>query len=108
MVTNSIFNLDFLQSKPVGGKVVPAEYDVYVANAAQEPVTDNSHIVANMTSDSAPDRTVRAKFCLRTGFSPDSGASYSLLAKNSQTGEVTQLASLRIQIAFAPTDDFGW
>ena len=108
VVTNSIFNLDFLQSKPVGGKVVPAEYDVYVANAAQEPVTDNSHIVANMTSDSAPDRTVRAKFCLRTGFSPDSGASYSLLAKNSQTGEVTQLASLRIQIAFAPTDDFGW
>lgn len=106
-VTNTLFYLDFLQTDPVGGKVVPAEYDVYVADSALEPVTDVARIVANMASSSAQERTVRARFCLRTGFSPSSSASYPLLAKNAQTGEVTELASLRIQIAFAP-DDFGW
>lgn len=106
-VTNTLFYLDFLQTDPVGGKVVPAEYDVYVADSALEPVTDVARIVANMASPSAQERTVRARFCLRTGFSPSSSASYPLLAKNAQTGEVTELASLRIQIAFAP-DDFGW
>ena len=108
MITNTLFNLEFLQTDPVGGKVVPAEYDVYVADTAQEPVTDVARIVANMTSSSAQERTVRARFCLRTGFSPSSSASYPLLAKNTQTGKVTELASLRMQIAFAPTDDFGW
>ncbi len=106
-VTNTLFCLDFLQTDPVGGKVIPAEYDVYVADSALEPVSDVARIVANMASPSTQERTVRARFCLRTGFSPSSSASYPLLAKNAQTGEVTELASLRIQIAFAP-DDFGW
>lgn len=107
-VTNSIFNLDFFQTQPVGGKVVAAEYDVYVADAQGSPVTDKARVVANMTSPSPQERTVRAKFCLRTGFSPTSGAAYPLVAENAQTGETTQLANLQIQIAFAPTEDFGW
>ena len=108
VVSNSLFNLDFLQTKPVGGKVVPAEYDVYVADTNHEPVSDAARIVANMASASSSERCVRARFCLRTGFSPTSGATYPLVAENTQTGEVTQLASLKIQIAFAPTNDFGW
>ena len=108
VVSNTLFNLDFLQTEPVGGKVVPAEYDVYVASPSGEPVSDVARVMADMTSDSTTERTIRASFCLRTGFSPVSGTSYPLLAKNAQTGEVTQLASLQIQIAFAPTDDFGW
>lgn len=108
VVSNSLFSLDFLQTRPVGGKVLPAEYEVFVADSAHVPVSDVARIVADKTADSSQERTVRVGFSLRTGFSPSSGQEYPLLAKNVQTGELTELASLRMQIAFAPVDDFGW
>ena len=108
VVSNSLFSLDFLQAQPVGGKVLPAEYEVFVADAAHAPVSDVVRIVADKTAEASQERTVRASFCLRTGFSPDSGREYPLLARNVQTGEVAELAALRMQVAFAPMDDFGW
>ena len=108
VISNSLFSVDFLQTRPVGGKVLPAEYEVFVADASHAPVTDVARIVADKTADSSQERTVRVGFCLRTGFSPDSGQEYPLLARNTQTGELAELATLRMQIALAPMSDFGW
>lgn len=107
-VTNSLFTLELLQDEPAGGKALPAEYDVFVGNAAREPVTDVARVVADRTSADASERTFTVRLSLRPGFSPSEGERYPLLARNVGTGEVASLRELRMQVAFAPSIDFGW
>ncbi len=108
VISNSLFTLEFLQDEPVGGKVLPREYDVFVADAAHAPVSDVVRVVAANPSPEARERTTSASFGLRAGFSPASDTTYLLLAKDTQTGQATVLRELRIQVAFAAPVDFGW
>ncbi len=108
VISNSLFTLEFLQDEPVGGKVLPRAYDVFVADAAHAPVSDVVRVVAESASLEARERTTSASFGLRAGFQPASDATYLLLAKDTQTGQATVLRELRIQIAFAAPVDFGW
>lgn len=107
-ITNSLFTLELLQDEPASGKALPAEYDVFVGTAAHEPVTDVARVVADRTSADASERTFAVRLSLRPGFSPSEGERYPLLARNVGTGEVTTLRELRMQVAFAPSIDFGW
>lgn len=107
-ITNSLFTLELLQDEPAGGKALPAEYEVFVGNAAHEPVTDVACVVADRTSPDASERTFAVRLSLRPGFSPSEGERYPLLARNVSTGEVFTLRELRMQVAFAPSIDFGW
>ena len=107
-VTNSLFSLELLQDEPAGGKALPAEYEVFVGTAAHEPVTDAARVVADRTSADASERTFAVRLSLRPGFSPNEGERYPLLARNVGTGEVSVLRELRMQVAFAPSIDFGW
>ena len=107
-ITNSLFTLELLQDEPAGGKALPAEYEVFVGTAAHEPVTDVARVVADRTSADASERTFAVRLSLRPGFSPSEGERYPLLARNVGTGEVTTLRELRMQVAFAPSIDFGW
>ena len=107
-VTNSLFSLELLQDEPAAGKALPAEYDVFVGNAAHEPVTDVARVVADRTSADASERTFTVRLSLRPGFSPSEGERYPLLARNVGTGEVVTLRELHMQVAFAPSIDFGW
>lgn len=107
-ITNSLFTLELLQDEPAGGKALPAEYEVFVSNTAHEPVTDVARVVADRTSADASERTFVVRLSLRPGFSPSEGERYPLLARNVGTGEVTTLRELRMQVAFAPSIDFGW
>lgn len=107
-ITNSLFSLELLQDEPAGGKALPAEYEVFVGNAAHEPVTDVARVVADRTSADASERTFAVRLSLRPGFSPGEGERYPLLARNVGTGEVSVLRELRMQVAFAPSIDFGW
>lgn len=52
-ISNSIFSLDFLQKQPVGDKVLPCEYTVYMAAADGTPVSDRKR--------SSPTRRLRQK-----------------------------------------------
>ena len=108
VISNSLFTLEFLQDEPVGGKVLPREYDVFVADAAHAPVSDVVRVVAASASPEARERTTSASFGLRAGFQPASDATYLLLAKDTQTGQAAVLRELRIQIAFTAPVDFGW
>lgn len=107
-ITNSLFSLELLQDEPAGGKALPAEYDIFVGNAAHEPVTDVARVVADRTSADASERAFTVRLSLRPGFSPGEGERYPLLARNVGTGEVATLRELRMQVAFAPSIDFGW
>lgn len=107
-ITNSLFTLELLQDEPAGGKALPAEYEVFVGTAAHEPVTDAARVVADRTSSDASERTFAVRLSLRAGFSPGEGERYPLLARNVSTGEVVTLRELRMQVAFAPSIDFGW
>lgn len=107
-ITNSLFTLELLQDEPVGGKALPAEYDIFVGTAAHEPVTDVARVVADRISADASERTFTVRLSLWPGFSPSEGERYPLLARNVGTGEVATLRELRMQVAFAPSIDFGW
>lgn len=107
-ITNSLFSLELLQDEPAGGKVLPAEYEVFVGTTAHEPVTDVARVVADRTSTDASERAFTVRLSLRPGFSPGEGERYPLLARNVSTGEVVTLRELRMQVAFAPSIDFGW
>ena len=107
-ITNSLFTLELLQDEPAGGKALSAEYEVFVGTAAHEAVTDVARVVADRTSPDASERTFTVRLSLRPGFSPSEGERYPLLARNVGTGEVSVLRELRMQVAFAPSIDFGW
>ena len=65
-------------------------------------------MVADRTSSDASERTFTVRLSLRAGFSPGEGERYPLLSRNVSTGEVVTLRELRMQVAFAPSIDFGW
>lgn len=107
-ISNSIFKLDLLQDKPVGGKVLPASYDVFVGNTSREPVTDVAHVAADRTQDSADERVIPITLNISPGVAVSEQEPYFLYARNCDTRAVDTLRELRMRIAFAPSFDFGW
>ena len=107
-ISNSIFKLDLLQDKPVGGKVLPASYDVFVGSASHEPVTDVAHVAADRTQDSADERIIPITLNITPGVAVSEQEPYFLYARNCDTRAVDALRELRMRIAFAPSFDFGW
>lgn len=107
-VSNASFSLDLLQDEPVGGKVLPAEYEVYVADASRETVTNVARVVADATSDDAAERVHHVSLSVRSDRVPAAGQRCQLVARDVATGEVTTLRELRLQLAFAPSLDFDW
>lgn len=107
-ISNSIFKLDLLQDKPVGGKVLPASYDVFVGSASHEPVTDVAHVAADRTQDSADERVIPITLNITPGVAVSEQEPYFLYTRNCDTRAVDALRELRMRIAFAPSFDFGW
>lgn len=107
-VTNALFSLDLLQDDPVGGKVLPAEYEVFVAGTGGDPVTDVAYVVADRTAAEAAGRVFHVSLGLRSGFSPSGDERYPLVARNRGTGEVVTLRELRMRVGLVPSTDFGW
>lgn len=107
-ISNSIFKLDLLQDKPVGGKVLPASYDVFVGNASHGPVTDIAHVAADRTQGSADERVIPITLNIKPGATVSEQEPYFLYARNCDIGTVDTLRELRMRIAFAPSFDFGW
>lgn len=107
-VSNSLFTLEFLQDEPVGGKVLPARYEIFVGDATRRPVTDEARIVADRTEEDAAARTMRVSLSLKPGAQTSEQETYHLYVRNCDTGAIASLRELRIRVAFAPSIDFGW
>lgn len=101
-VSNLLFSLDFFQRQPVGDKIQPCVYSIYMTDEEGALVSDRQKIIADRTSINASERVFRARFSLKAG-SYDKRKTYHLNIAN-DTG-VTEKVEFHIDVAF--TDDFG-
>lgn len=102
-VSNLLFSLDFLQKQPVGDKVKPCAYSIYMTDDLGEVISDRQTIIADRTSNSAADRVFRIRLNLKAG-AYDRNKIYRLVIANDT--DVPEEVEFRIDIAFA--DDFGF
>lgn len=104
-VSNSIFSLDFYQPEQVGGKIVPATYEVYMADARGQLVSDRHKIIADRTGENGADRVQRARFTLKS-MQFEKSESYFLMIVDKDSGSVIDRIPFFIDIAFVSDFDF--
>ena len=61
-----------------------------------------------MGSTSEQKRVTRVKFTLKAGMTWDSKATYYLVCRDKSTNKISWKEEFRIEVAFAPVEDFGW
>lgn len=104
-VSNSIFSLDFYQKEPVGGKRIPAEYEIYMADADGRAVSNRQKIIADKISPDASDRLFRIRLTLRN-MEFRKTQSYYLTVRENETTNIVEKVEFTIDIAF--TNDFDF
>lgn len=104
-VSNSIFSLDFYQKEPVGGKRIPAEYEIYMADADGRAVSNRQKIIADKISPDASDRLFRIRLTLRN-MEFRKTQSYYLTVRENETTNIVEKIEFTIDIAF--TNDFDF
>lgn len=107
-VANTIFNLDFFQTQPVGNKIVPVTYELALTDRTGAEVSDKRTICADKTEQNAEERSMRVKFALKPGTHLDPKETYYLVARDASTGKIAWKEQFSIEVTFAPVEDFGW
>ena len=102
-ISNLLFSLDLYQTLPVGEKVQPCTYSIYMKDEEGKTISDRQHVIADRTNPSAADRGFRVRLNLKAG-SYDKNKVYKLVIANDT--DVPQEIDFQIDIAFA--DDFGF
>lgn len=102
-VSNLLFSLDFFQRQPIGDKIQPCAYTVYMTDDEGVPVSDRQAVIADRTSTNASERVFRVRFNLKAG-AYDKNKIYRLVIANDT--DVPEEVEFHIDIAFA--DDFGF
>lgn len=102
-VSNLLFSLDFFQRQPVGEKIQPCAYGIYMTDAEGVMISDRQTIIADRTSGNASERVFRVRFNLKAG-AYDKNKIYRLVIANDT--DVPEEVEFHIDIAFA--DDFGF
>jgi hypothetical protein len=108
-ISNNIFTLDFYQKDAVGGKVLPAKYDIFMSDTIGSPVSDTQTIIADKTDSDAMNRTFHVRFTLKGGEFKKTESYYLVIAEKGTTNIVAR-EEFSIDIAFADAfdDDFGF
>ena len=101
-ISNLIFSLEFHQRQPVGDKIQPCTYSIYMTDDECVVISDRQTVIADKTSDNAADRVFRVRFNLKAR-TYDKKKIYRLVIANDIDVEETEF---HIDIAFA--DDFGF
>lgn len=100
-ITNLLFSLEFFQRQPVGEKIQPCTYALYMTDENGVPVSDRQTVIADRTSPREADRVFRVRFNLKAGaYSKDK--IYRLVVANDT--DVPVETEFQIDIAYA--DDF--
>lgn len=103
-ISNNIFSLDFMQSEAVGGKTVPATYEIYLCDELSNPVSNVQTLLADKTSE-PQDRVFHVRFTLKS-VAFDGNAAYYLNIVDKETGEIAERTEFSVKIAFANDFDF--
>ena len=102
-VSNLLFSLDFFQRQPIGDKIQPCAYSIYMTDDEGVMISDRQTIIADKTSGNASERVFRVRFNLKAG-AYDKNKIYRLVIANDT--DVPEEVEFHIDIAFA--DDFGF
>lgn len=102
-VSNLLFSLDFYQRQPVGEKIQPCTYYIYMTDDEGVVISDRQTVIADRTSINASERVFRVRLNLKAG-AYDKNKIYRLVIANDT--DVLEEAEFHIDIAFA--DDFGF
>ena len=106
-VTSSIFRVELRQPKPVGGKVLSAEYDLVLVDVDGEAVTDVRRATASMADPRDEWRVTKVQLALKPGRMYSSREPYWLVCRDASGREVWR-EEFRIEVAIAPVEDFGF
>lgn len=106
-VTSAIFRVDLWQRQAVGGKILPAEYEVVLENENGKPVSDVRKASATSTSVDDQARVMRVQLALKPGVEYSSRLPYYLVCRDA-AGRVAWREEFRVEVAIAPVDDFGF
>ena len=102
-ISNLLFSLDFYQTQPVGDKIQPCTYSIYMKDDEGKTISDRQTIIADRTSPTAAERGFRIRLNLKAGVY-DRNKIYKLVIANDT--DLPQEIDFHIDIAFA--DDFGF
>lgn len=81
MITNLTFEIEVLQNEPVGGKTLPALYELQVVGQHDEPITDASRLAADRREPEATRRTSRTTLHVREQFASTGELRCRLIAR---------------------------
>lgn len=101
-ISNLLFNLEFYQKQPVGDKICPCTYTLYMADENGNVISDKQMVIADKSSENASERVFRVRFNLKSGIYDKKTIYYLVIADDKSTKEI----EFHIDIAFA--DDFGF
>lgn len=104
-VSNSIFSLDFFQKEAVGGKTLPATYEIYMADANGRPVSDKKIIIADKESQEGTNRVFRMRFTLKSVAFKKTDTYYLTIVEKDSATMVDRIGFM-IDIAFVNDFDF--
>lgn len=104
-VSNSIFSLDFYQVEAVGGKNVPAAYEICMEDAAGNAVSDRQMVIADRTAENSAERVFKVRFTLK-GLEFKKTDAYYITVIDADTKETVERTEFSINIAF--TNDFDF
>lgn len=107
-ITSMLFKVELFQREAVAGKVLPAEYELVMTDAAGNEVSEVRRARADMTTADETARVARLQFSLKAGKTYDAHAPYYLLCRDKANGAIVWREEYQIDIAFVPMDDFGF
>ena len=104
-VSNSIFSLDFYQKEAVSGKVAAATYEIYMADASGNAVSDRITVIADKVSTNGSERVFRTRFTLKSMDFKKTDTHYLTVVEKGTTN-VADKTEFKIDIAFVNDFDF--
>lgn len=107
-VNSMIFRVELFQPEAVGGKVLPAEYELSMTDASGNEVSNVVKAHADMGDADDTARVTRSQFSLKAGSQYSSKSAYYLVCREKDTKQIAWKEEFAIDIAFAPMDDFGF
>lgn len=107
-ITSMFFKVELYQPTCVGGKVLPAEYELVMTDSSGNEVSDVRRVHADMTNADEKARVSDVRFGLKAGNAYDAKKPYYLLCRNKENAQIAWKEEFAIDIAFVPLDDFGF
>ena len=87
--------------------MLPAEYELSLIDGSGNPVTDVQGVHADMPTLDERARVTRPMLTLRAGVEYPPKERYYLVCRDVETGDISWKEEFTIDMAFAPTVDFG-